>query len=63
MDDRQNVLINRNEVTLSEVNEIAKKYYSPENFILVIVGNQEIIKDKVSDIGSFDEAYYKDDPK
>ena len=63
MDDRRNVLINRNEVTLSEVNEIAKKYYSPENFILVIVGNQEIIKDKVSDIGSFDEAYYKDDPK
>jgi hypothetical protein len=63
MDDRQNVLINRNAVTLSQVNEIAKKYYSPENFILVIVGNQEIIKDKVSDIGSFDEAYYKDDPK
>ncbi|GIT57097.1 MAG: hypothetical protein Ct9H300mP18_05260 [Candidatus Neomarinimicrobiota bacterium] len=63
MDDRQNVLINRNAVTLQKVNEIAKKYYSPENFILVIVGNQEIIKDKVSDIGSFDEAYYKDDPK
>ena len=63
MDDRQNVLINRNAVTLSQVNEIAKKYYSPENFILVIVGNQEIIKDKVSNIGSFDKAYYKDDPK
>ena len=63
MEDRKNVIINRNAVTLNKANEIARKYYSPENIILVIVGNQKIIKDKVSDIGSFDEAYYKDDPK
>ncbi|SVD81643.1 uncharacterized protein METZ01_LOCUS434497, partial [marine metagenome] len=60
---RKNVIINRNAVTLNKANEIARKYYSPENIILVIVGNQKIIKDKLSDIGTFDEVYYKDDPK
>ena len=63
IDDRQNVIVDWNAVTLDEVNEVARKYYSPENFILVIVGNQKIIKDKLSDIGTFDEIYYKDDPK
>ena len=33
-----------------------------ENFVLVIVGNQEIAKDKVKDIANFDEVFYKDDP-
>ena len=60
--DRENVIIERNAVTLEEANEIARKYYRPENFVLVIVGNQEIAKDKVKDIANFDEAFYKDDP-
>ena len=41
MEDRKNVIINRNAVTLNKANEIARKYYSPENIILVIVGNQK----------------------
>ena len=49
-------------MSLEEANEIARKYYQPENFFLVIVGNQEIAKDKVKDIANFDEAFYKDDP-
>ena len=61
--DRENVLIDRNAVNLEEANAVAKKYYSPENFLLVIVGNQEVIKEKVKDISEFDEAFYKDDPK
>ena len=60
--DRENVINERNAVTLEEANEIARKYYRPENFVLVIVGNQEIAKDKVKDIANFDEAFYKDDP-
>jgi len=61
--DRENVLIDRNAVNLEEANAVAKKYYSPENFLLVIVGNQKVIKEKVKDISEFDEAFYKDDPK
>ena len=60
--DRENVIIERNAVSLEEANEIARKYYRPENFFLIIVGNQEIAKDKVKDIANFDEAFYKDDP-
>ena len=60
--DRENVIIERNAVTLEEANEIARKYYRPENFVLVIVGNQEIAKNNVKDIANFDEAFYKDDP-
>ena len=57
------MLIDRNAVNLEEANAVAKKYYSPENFLLVIVGNQEVIKEKVKNISEFDEAFYKDDPK
>ena len=60
--DRENVIIERNAVTLEEANKVAKQYYRPENFVLVIVGNQEIAKEKMKDIAQFDEAFYKDDP-
>ena len=49
--------------TLEEVNAAASQYYDPDNYVLVIVGKSEAIRDSLSQIGEFDEAFYKDDVK
>jgi zinc protease len=61
--DLENQLIRMDNTTLQEVNVAASRYYNPDNFVLVIVGKSEAIRDSLNQIGQFDEAFYKDDVK
>ena len=61
IEDLENQLIRMNKTTLQEVNVAASRYYDFDNFVLVIVGKSEAIRDSLSQIGQFDEAFYKDD--
>ena len=63
IDDLENQLIKMDNTTLEEVNAVASQYYDPDNYVLVIVGKSEAIRDSLSQIGQFDEAFYKDDVK
>ena len=63
IEDLENQLIRMNNTTLQDVNVAASRYYDSDNFVLVIVGKSEAIRDSLSQIGQFDEAFYKDDVK
>jgi zinc protease len=61
IEDLETSLVKLNAVTLDEVNAAIKNHYDEENRVLIIVGKGEEIKDLIRPIGSFDEAFYKDD--
>lgn len=61
IEDLETSLIKLNAVTLEETNAAVKRHFDEQNMVLVIVGKGEEIKDLIEPIGSFDEAFYKDD--
>jgi zinc protease len=63
IEDLENQLIRMDNTTLEEVNTAASQYFDPDNYVLVVVGKSEAIRDSLGQIGTFDEAFYKDDVK
>lgn len=61
IEDLETSLVKLNAVTLDEVNAAIQNHYDEKNRVLVIVGNGEEIRELIQPIGSFDEAFYKDD--
>jgi zinc protease len=40
-----------NEISKAELNDLAKKYISPDKFVILVVGNKYMIKDKLEKLG------------
>jgi zinc protease len=40
-----------NEISKSELNNLAKKYINPDKFVILVVGNKYVIKDKLEKLG------------
>ena len=49
-----------NEVTTEDLQRVVKTHLSPENFVLVIVGDKEAVREELEVIGGFEEVYYQD---
>jgi len=59
IDEMRRAAIEINNVTLADVNRVAKKYLNSEAFILIIVGDGDKIRQYLGEIGEFKEVNYE----